>query len=587
MLAVLMTCFVALIVILDGRLKSSAMASPSPASRHLLQHDDTEITTASIEEPVLCSAELNLYCPPKMKCCPQYSSESVAIGRKLQFLENKSIVGYNCLAASKGKYPVGECCADIDGTGCSIGYACAAASSNNEHENELLNIPHCRLDDSQHPLDNNGHVIEFQFDTMPRYHTCPARKYDDYKPFGLPIPTSVARRGGRKLVANEENEYLGQLAYYTNKKSLDVIDEKVKTAIVTIHGSSRNSSNYLCFMMRAVKDYIVSLTAKTHSKAHSFNVMNGVDSEPVSEDEYIVIAPWFLAPQDGTPEASTKLPFLQWDDEKPIAHTFRYGAESIQVDGSTVSSFAAMDVLLETLCSKQSFPNLNKIVITGHSAGGQFVHRYGISSSSWCLDTNENDSHPRVRLVAANPRSYAYLDQRRYFLTDTVGEDMLYDPVFVLDNHDGQNQVLELRDLNTHELDDCPEYNSYEWGLVDNADLPAPYIRSNLDLFDDVNDEVFCRYAARDVIYLSGERDLEKLGNQICNEDGYQGPTRRQRSERFYSSLQVMGKEAGYCGREEDGPDGEKIHERMVVKNVGHDHALIYVMEEGQKVLFE
>ena len=575
-----MVSFVSLIVILDRRLKPGVIASP-PASRHL-QNDDTEISAASIEEPVLCSAELNLYCPPKMKCCPQYSSESMAVNRKLQFLETKSIIGYNCLAASKGKYPVGECCTDIDDTGCSIGYTCSVPSDK-EGGGELLNIPHCQLDTSQHPLDIYGHPIEFQFDTMPRYHTCSARKYEDYKPFGLPIPTSVARRSGRKLVSSEENEFLGQLAYYTNKNSLDVIDDKIKTAIVTIHGSSRNSSNYLCFMMRAVKDYVASLTYK----ARSFHLKNNVDSDPVSEDEYIVIAPWFLAPQDGTPRSSSSLPFLRWDDEKPIAHTFRYGAESLEIDGSTVSSFAAMDILLEALCSKKSFPNLNKVVVAGHSAGGQFVHRYGISSSSWCLDTNEKDSHPRVKLVAANPRSYAYLDQRRYFPTNTVGEDMVYDPLFVLDDHDGDVQVLELRGLNSRELDDCPEYNSYEWGLDYNADLPAPYIMSNLDPFDDVNDEIFCRYAVRDVVYLSGERDVEKLGNQICHEDGYQGPTRRQRSERFYSSLQVIGKEAGYCGRDDDGSDGGKIHERVVVKNVGHDHALIYVMEEGQRVLFE
>jgi hypothetical protein len=310
-------------------------------------------------------------------------------------------------------------------------------------------------------------------------------------------------------------------------------------------------------------------------KSQSTTTSHGLKSSELSEEEYLVIAPWFLAPQDGIPESTSSLPFLQWDDKKPISHTFRYGAESLPIDGTTVSSFATLDVLLETLCSKQSYPPLQSIVIAGHSAGGQFVHRYGISSNSWCLDAN--DSHPQVKLIAANPRSYAYMDDRRLFPADIQEKG---DTIFLT----GQDFTeLEFRELTSQEMQDCPEYNRYEWGLQENDELPTPYVMSNLEPFQQANDqEAFCRYASRNVVYLSGERDMENVGNQICNEDGYQGPTRRERSERFYASLQVMGEEAGYCGMEE-----ESVHERVVVKNVGHDHGLIYIMEEGQRVLFE
>jgi hypothetical protein len=191
------------------------------------------------------------------------------------------------------------------------------------------------------------------------------------------------------------------------------------------------------------------------------------------------------------------------------------------------------------------------------------------------LDTN--DSHPQVKLIAANPRSYAYIDDRRLFPAD-IQEKV--DTIFLT----GQDFTeLEFRELTSQEMQDCPEYNRYEWGLQENDELPTPYVMSNLEPFQQANDqEAFCRYASRNVVYLSGERDMENVGNQICNEDGYQGPTRRERSERFYASLQVMGEEAGYCGMEE-----ESVHERVVVKNVGHDHGLIYIMEEGQRVLFE
>jgi len=524
--------------------------------------NDAPAETHPIEEPVLCSASLNLYCPSQMKCCPQYSSTVSATKRKLFPSLEDAVVGYTCLGPSHGHYPIGECCSDINDTGCSVGYTCAAATTETTQD-ELATVPHCQLDSSQTPTDNYGEPIDFDYERMPRYHTCPARHYENFKPFGLPIPSTVARQNGRKLKAQVDWN-VGQLAYYTSRNSLDVTDEKVKTIIITVHGSSRVSTNYLCFMMRTVQDYVASKSRK-----------NG-DETIVTEDEYLVIAPWFLAPEDGEPESSSSdLPYIKWDDHTPTSHTFRYGAESLPVDGSnTVSSFAALDVLLETLCTKKSFPNLEKIVVAGHSAGGQVVHRWGVSSSSWCLDTNENESHPNVKLVAANPRSYSYLDGRRYFPTDGGEGD------------EESLESLELRELTSQERDDCPGYNRYAWGLADNTELPAPYFVSNLANFEDANDkEVFCRYAARDVTYLSGERDVEKLGNQICNEDGYQGPTRRQRSERFYASLQVIGKEAGYCGRDDD--PSIKIHERVLVKNVGHDHALIFLMEEGLRVMFE
>ncbi|KAL7483085.1 hypothetical protein ACHAW6_008744 [Cyclotella cf. meneghiniana] len=598
-----------------------------------------------------------------------------------------TVVGYTCLAASKAKYPIGSCCDDfvdrdhpddlddVTGSGCSIGYACALPRTtgdadaalprlrsrgntdgdpqkNDNIENDddgLANIPHCRKEEtpSSQPLHNNhGDPISFEYLRMPRYHTCPAMKYEDVsKPHGLKIPREASNYGERrdeetdrkkKIMTGqlnfkkEEELYLGQLAYFTNRGTIDdsgEADYNIKTAVITIHGSSRVSTNYLCFMIRAVKDYVAGnkmsdaaqdmqqvLVSSDRRGRRQQGVVTGVmDQYNLNnhqnhtirtaanlDDEYLVIAPWFLAPQDGEPETSSSLPFLKWDDDKPISHTFRYGAESTKIDkggqegSTTISSFAVMDALLETLCAKHRFPNLERIVIAGHSAGGQFVHRWGLSSNSWCF--HDNDTYPSVRLIAANPRSYAYLDGRRYFPTHDEEfvhrvEEFASDPMFVVEEDEGSETVLELRPLTVQERNECPEFDSYEWGLHDNPNLPAPYVLSNIAPIESRNEvHVFCRYAARDVVYLSGERDVEELGNQICNQDGYQGPTRLQRSERFYSSLQVIGKELDYCrpdGNSQLEPETSRIHERVVVKNVGHDHALIYVAEEGQRVLFD
>ena len=56
---------------------------------------------------------------------------------------------------------------------------------------------------------------------------------------------------------------------------------------------------------------------------------------------------------------------------------------------------------------KNVFPNLKIIVVSGHSAGGQYVSRYAMAST-----IHENLGVP-VSYVVSNPSSYAYLDETR------------------------------------------------------------------------------------------------------------------------------------------------------------------------------
>jgi len=334
-------------------------------------------------------------------------------------------------------------------------------------------------------------------------------------------------------------------------------------------------------------------------------------SNDKEEERTLVIAPWFLAPSDGQPQSSSSttassLPFLQWADRAPVSHTFRYGAESISVpppaaedvsssSTTTISSYGAMDVLLETLCNKENYPNLQRIVVAGHSAGGQFVHRWGLSSDVWCFGDRHGQpegadglaSLPSIRVVAANPRSYAYLDKRRYFPTADESTVTLSEQTEEEDKDTlSPFNKLDFRLPTTSEFDDCQEYNQYCWGLQDNPNVPAPYITNNVK---NDNTSLFCRYASRDVVYLSGQRDIKQLGNQICDEDGYQGPSRRERSERFYASLQVQGGEVLSSCQGSSGtppPDKVQVHDRIVVQDVGHDHALIFQSKEGKKGMF-
>lgn len=448
-------------------------------------------------------------------------------------------------------------------------------------------------------------------------------------PYGLPIPSSSSS------AAVED----GQLAYFSNSPLNDGSNHSV--AIIGIHGSGRDACAMFHRLMTTVKQHIRS---------------------GCEQDNILVITPWFPSPADDCPpppslhgNSTRSLPYLRWIDDPigplQIEHSFRYGAESIPPfnnddditdddttmnNNATVSSYFVMDVLIETLCSRSKYPNLSKIIVVGHSAGGQLVHRWGLMSGSWCFgndDTNvgcltktddditastkddiTNYSMPSIRLVVANPRSFTYLDRRRYLPnTPTTSANNKND------DYNQDDNALEFRLPTISEVDECPYYNRYMWGIEDNPDLPAPYITKNIERLmktvkhshhcdssvTTVEEALFCRYASRDVVYLAGENDTQIVEEQISCGDGYQGQMRRDRSERYYASLQHIGKEilsrqrqdvtmgkdeewSRFITRFHSSHDHEiRIHRRLVVKEVGHEGGRMWKSDEGRMGMFD
>ena len=464
-------------------------------------------------------------------------------------------------------------------------------------------------------------------------------------PYGLPIPSSSSSSSSAAV------EEVGQLAYFSNSPLNDSSNHSV--AIVGIHGSGRDACAMFHRLMTTVKQHIRS-------------GCDGVGSND-TDDNILVITPWFLSPADDCPSppsshdnnnnSTRSLPYLRWIDDPvgslQIEHSFRYGAESIHpinnddditdddatmTNNATVSSYFVMDVLIETLCNRSKFPNQSKIIVVGHSAGGQLVHRWGLMSGSWCFgndDTNvgfttktDNDditastkddirnSMPSIRLVVANPRSFTYLDRRRYLPNTTPTTS----PNNNNDDHNQDDNALEFRLPTNSEVDECPYYNRYMWGIEDNPDLPAPYITKNIERLmktvkqsdcdssvTTVEEALFCRYASRDVVYLAGENDTQIVEEQISCGDGYQGQMRRDRSERYYASLQHIGKEIlsrqrqdVTMGKDEEWSrfitrfhsthtegEGLRIHRRLVVKDVGHEGGRMWKSDEGRMGMFD
>jgi pimeloyl-ACP methyl ester carboxylesterase len=412
-------------------------------------------------------------------------------------------VPFSCISGNTKSNLTGDCCTDglkQGDTGCGQGYVCA--------RNAATHLPFCQLDTP---------VERVSPPQLPRYRLCQLPSTALQNVYGLPMHPNT----------HQEEP---QIPYYSTMGPLDGGDAatlaqhvRVTTVVVVIHGSSRNADDYLCC---------------THSALPL----------ALGNSTVMVIAPWLRDPLDPSVElvspssSSGTATALEWAEEGPIPHTWRYGADAINT-ATSFGAYAVVDTLLAQLQrDRVRFPHLQRVVVTGHSAGGQYTQRWALLSNSPALDVSQSRFH--VRIVVANPKSFCFLDNRRFV-------------------HG------RLRVPSEEQIGRCPDYDQWEWGLSNDTQvLPAPYKDRSILLAGGV-EAVKSRYPSRDVVYLAGELDVERNGD--CR-DRLQGHFRRERSERFFYTLREIYK--------------RPVHHRLVVQGVHHDHCLMFQSPEGREALF-
>lgn len=158
---------------------------------------------------------------------------------------------------------------------------------------------------------------------------------------------------------------------------LDQKNERIKRALIVIHGQGRNADDY----------YRTGLASAFLAGAL---------------DDTIVISPRFASNDGRNCKDSLADGEVNW---RCSGDSWRSGAASIQTDKLTSYDFT--DELLRELARKEIFPNLKAIVVSGHSAGGQYVSRYMMANT-----VDESLGVP-ITYVVSNPSSYAYLDSTR------------------------------------------------------------------------------------------------------------------------------------------------------------------------------
>jgi pimeloyl-ACP methyl ester carboxylesterase len=276
-----------------------------------------------------------------------------------------------------------------------------------------------------------------------------------------------------------------------------------------------------------------------HGKARDADVYNHSGVEAIEDagaagNATLLVTPQFLGQVDI--QAFHLGPgILRWAPEEWMG-----GANALN---APLSSFDAIDTILAMLADRKLFPNLQTVVLAGHSAGGQLVQRYAVAGRGGDALTRLGI---RVRYVVANPSSYAYFNPERPVLNPVA------DFSFAVPSQTCSG-----------------EFNHWKYGLLD----PPQYLASS-----DVA-ELERRYVARNVIYLLGTSDTDPHHPALdvsCPAE-LEGPYRLFRGKAYLRYLQLRHPELA---------EAQASQQVWLVPGVGHEGGLMFRSACGLAALF-
>jgi pimeloyl-ACP methyl ester carboxylesterase len=211
-----------------------------------------------------------------------------------------------------------------------------------------------------------------------------------------------------------------------------------------------------------------------------------------------------------------------------------------------------MDELVRRLADKKTFPNLTRIVIAGHSAGGQLANRYAMA--------NQVHGLPGVSLtyVVANPSSYAWPTALRPLPTGNA-DPATADKEPLGPNGDKVNAEFTFGPFDSTR---APSFNRWPAGLEQIEGYAARFSAAQL----------VKQMVERPTTYLWGQVDVLPLSGFDSSPRGMaQGPTRRARGEAFFKYLtETLGAK----------------HTALVVTGCGHNDRCMFTADAVLPVLF-
>jgi len=175
-------------------------------------------------------------------------------------------------------------------------------------------------------------------------------------------PALAAQRGAITLSNGAKIDYYRSHALGTRNANLTA-------AVIVIHGTNRNAGDYAKYAERAAKN-----AGATRST--------------------LIVVPQF--------GSSKRTGYVYWPEDDTDATDWQYCG----VDRSrSFSSCAVLDEIVAKALDPAVFPNIKRVTVVGHSAGGQLVSRYAYATNSpWIA---------AIRFVPMNPGSWMFLNEAR------------------------------------------------------------------------------------------------------------------------------------------------------------------------------
>jgi pimeloyl-ACP methyl ester carboxylesterase len=289
--------------------------------------------------------------------------------------------------------------------------------------------------------------------------------------------------------------------------ALDKPNATLTRALVMVHGAGRNADHY-------------------------FETATAAAFLAGALDNTLVVAPRFSASRD-TVAANEIL----WPEG---GNSWRAGG--MAPANPTISSFDFIDEVVKKLANKKNFPKLTKIVIAGHSAGGQLATRYAM--------TNKVHDTPGVQLsyVVANPSSYAWPAAVRPLPTGDANPEGADKEALGPDGEKVHGNFT----FGAADATKAPNYNKWPAGLENLAGYSAGMNA----------DQLVKQLVARPTTYLLGQVDVLPLGGFDSSANAMaQGPTRRARGEAFFKYVtEVLGAK----------------HNALIVSECGHNDRCVF-----------
>lgn len=307
-------------------------------------------------------------------------------------------------------------------------------------------------------------------------------------------------------------------------------NSSAKHAYIMIHGKLRNGGEYWTTM-----NDILQKSAK-----------DGVEG---ASDSAIVVAPQFFSKKYNSGQYTKEM--LAFGD----VNAWQAGDPAIHPDGTNITSFDALDALVDEFLNQSKYPSLKNITVVGHGGGAQLNQRYAMVAKS------PKSSTPHIRYIHGDPSSCAYFTKNR--------------PQKMTSGYDLPKRK------------DCKYYNTWRYGF-DNFTGTADGLKTPK--------EYFRQYITRDVVSIVGYQDIKASGDNYCMATMQGGTRRRDRNLSWWQYVNTLARTnedlKGFPATFGKLPDWSDISNNQitmrlsVVKNAAHNAEEVFSSKEGRSALF-